>query len=440
MAKVKFTMARVEAHACPSGKSQLFLWDEKTPGLGLRATAAGAKSYIFQAKVHGNTVRITIGDPKSWPIDKAQEEARRLQRMVDEGKDPRQVKVDQRIAAETRKAEARRKDVMFSEAWDHYLRARKPHWSERHYQDHENLASQGGIPRKRSKQLTIPGPLASLLPLKLSELSGDHIAEWLKSQAAERPTMAALSYRLLRAFIRWATETPEYRDIIPQDAYKARSVKEVVPKVKAKDGDCLQREQLPAWFDAVRKIGNPVIGAYLQALLLTGARREEMAALKWTDVDFQWRSLSLSDKIEESGRIIPLTPYLASLLSGLPRRNEWVFSSPAAKDGKLAEPRLAHNQALADAQLPNLTLHGLRRSFGTLSEWCEVPVGIVAQIMGHKPSAIAEKHYRRRPLDLLRSWHDKIEAWMLEQAGVTFLTASDTPSPLAVQTASDAGR
>ena len=47
-----------------------------------------------------------------------------------------------------------------------------------------------------------------------------------------------------------------------------------------------------------------------------------------------------------------------------------------------------------------------------------MPSGISAQIMGHKPSAIAEKHYRRRPLDLLRKWHDKIEAWILEQAGI----------------------
>jgi hypothetical protein len=38
--------------------------------------------------------------------------------------------------------------------------------------------------------------------------------------------------------------------------------------------------------------------------------------------------------------------------------------------------------------------------------------------MGHKPSATAEKHYRRRPLDLLRMWAVKIEAWILEQAGI----------------------
>jgi len=43
---------------------------------------------------------------------------------------------------------------------------------------------------------------------------------------------------------------------------------------------------------------------------------------------------------------------------------------------------------------------------------------VSAQIMGHKPSAIAEKHYRRRPLDLLRMWHTKIEAWILNEAGI----------------------
>ncbi len=62
--------------------------------------------------------------------------------------------------------------------------------------------------------------------------------------------------------------------------------------------------------------------------------------------------------------------------------------------------------------------HGLRRSFGTLAEWVECPTGISAQIMGHKPSAITEKHYRRRPLDLLRLWHVRIEAFMPEQADI----------------------
>ena len=65
-------------------------------------------------------------------------------------------------------------------------------------------------------------------------------------------------------------------------------------------------------------------------------------------------------------------------------------------------------------------MHGLRRSFKSLTEWLEVPVGVVAQIQGHKPSATAEKHYTVRPLELLRLHHERIEAWILEQAGIVF--------------------
>jgi hypothetical protein len=50
--------------------------------------------------------------------------------------------------------------------------------------------------------------------------------------------------------------------------------------------------------------------------------------------------------------------------------------------------------------------------------------------MGHKPSALAEKHYRRRPLDLLRMWHDKIETWLLEQGGVLPSDERTSISPL----------
>ncbi len=221
---------------------------------------------------------------------------------------------------------------------------------------------------------------------------------------------------MLRAFLNWCADRPEYQSLIHTDACASRRVRDELPRPAVKD-DCLQREQLPLWFGQVRALQNPVQSAYLQALLLTGARREELAGLRWEDVDFQWKSLTIRDKVEGE-RTIPLTPYVSLLLAALPRRNQWVFSSPTAASGRLQEPRIAHNKALTAAGLPALTLHGLRRSFGTLCEWVECPAGISAQIMGHKPSALAEKHYRRRPLDLLRQWHTKIEGWILEQAGI----------------------
>lgn len=181
--------------------------------------------------------------------------------------------------------------------------------------------------------------------------------------------------------------------------------------------DCLQREQLPQWFRAVSGLQNPVISAYLQIVLLTGSRRNEIPVLRWEEVNFKWGSLTIHDKVE-GAREIPLTPYVNQLLSRLPRRSEWVFSSPASASGRISEPRHAHDQALAVAGIEGLAIHGLRRSFGTLSEWVDVPVGVISQIMGHKPSATAEKHYRQRPLDLLRMWHVKIETWLLAQAGI----------------------
>lgn len=446
MARVKLTAGRIADFS--TDKGQAFLWDTEAPGLAVRATA-GAKAYIFQAKLNGQAIRITIGDVRAWLLDSsnpeqpgARQEARRLQGLIDQGTDPREQKRERIAATEAKRAERRRQDVTMGEAWAGYVEARKHKWSPRHLADHSKQTSPGGVQRKRRKGLTEPGPLAALVHLKLSDLTDTAIADWLKKETAKRPTYAALGYRLLRAFMRWAADHDEYAGAIHANAATSRKVKDHVPSVKTKEGDVLQREQLAPWFKAVRQLSNPVQSAYLQILLLTGPRREELAALKWADVDFQWKSLTIHDKVEGE-RVIPLTPYVAALLRDLKKRNDtpppqyrilkgkklendlenwkpspWVFSSGTAGAGYIREPRAAHTRALAAAGLPHVSLHGLRRSFGTLAEWVEAPTGIVAQIQGHKPSALAEKHYRRRPLDLLRMWHSRIEAWMLEQAGI----------------------
>lgn len=419
MKRERLTPDRIRRFTCSADAKQAFLWDAIAPRLAVRATAS-AKSFIFEAKLNRATIRTTIGDANVWTVEAARAESNRLQSLVDQGIDPREQKRERIAATEAKKVEQRRQDVTVSEAWSAYLEARKAKWSARHLSDHEEFARGGDIQRKRGTGNLKAGPLAALLPLKLKDLTGAKVGAWLDDETQTRPTKAALAYRLLRAFLRWSAGHDDYKASVHLDAVGSRIAKDHVPRAKAKQDDCLQHEQLAAWFDAVKKINQPAVSAYLQGLLLTGARREELAALKWADVDFQWKSLHIADKVEESGRIIPLTPYFASLLNALPRRNEWVFSSAArnSKTGRIAAVWQPHEDALQVAGLPHLSLHGLRRSFGTLAEWTEAPVGVVAQIMGHKPSAIAEKHYRRRPLDLLRKWHEKIEAWILEQAGI----------------------
>jgi integrase len=436
MKRDNFTASRVAGFECAPGKKQSIYWDGKTPGLGLRVTAAGSKAFIFETSLNNKTIRITIGDPRHWGIGDAQAEASRLKVMTDQGIDPRQVKADAIAAKEAKKAAQReqeaRESLTVAEAWQTYVTERsaamkdgKPEWGDKHKAHHAYFVQAGGEKRKRGtrpgeSKKTRPGVLVPLMKMRLADVDAKVIASWLDKEAKQAPTTAAQAFRALRAFLTWCAKHETYSAAVQAGACQSDDVKRKVPTVKTKPNDSLRRAQIKPWFEAVQKIGNPVISAYLQGLLLTGARRSELAGLRWADVDFQWKSLTIGDKVEGE-RTIPLTPYMEHLIASLPRRNEFVFSSPTAKSGRIEEPRIQHVKALAAAALPALSLHGLRRSFGTLSEWVEVPAGIVAQIMGHKPSAIAEKHYIQRELDLLHLWHVKIEAWILNEAEIKFV-------------------
>ena len=435
--RVRLTAGRVADFACPYGKSQAFLWDTDTPALALRVTPTGRKTYVFESRLHGSTIRVNIGTAAEWSLEAARTKAQGLKMMVDCGTDPREVERQQQAAQAAQKAAAVVKAVAVEKAWTAYLDDRRQHWGDRHYQDHEKLARAGGATANRGTRgrgVTIDGPLRPLMAMRLQDLTAPAIEAWAAEQAKTRPTPARLSWRLLRAFLAWCAEHPEYSAVVPaQNPAKTRRTREALGKACVKQ-DALLREQLPAWFAAVRNIGNPAISAYLQTLLLTGARPGEVLAMRWNDLNTQWRGLTIRDKVEGE-RVIPLTPYVHHLLTTLPRRSEWVFAGAVREPGKVAQPiakpHHAHATACKVAGIEGLTFHGLRRSFKSLTEWLEIPAGVVAQIQGHKPSATAEKHYTVRPLDLLRLHHERIEAWILEQAGVQF-DAKAVPGALRV--------
>ena len=438
--RINLTAGAIERLTCPAGKQQAFMRDSEAPGLRVRVTAAGAKSFVYEAKLNRQTIRRTIGDVKLWSIEQARTEARRLAVVLDNGLDPREIERQQQAAQAADKAAAAAKveadkvaALTVGEVWTAYIEQRRPFWGELHYRDHIDKAKAGGLPSGRrggGKQLTKPGPLAALMPLALKDLDQATIERWAADEGKTRPSSARLAWRLLTVFLTWCAEQPEYSALLPdKNPAKTKKAREALGKPGTKS-DVLQREQLAAWFAAVQQIQNPVIAACLQMMLLTGARPGEVLALRWEDVNTQWKGISIRDKVEGT-REIPATPYMLHLLAALPRRNDWVFSSPTSASGCLTEPNNPHTRACAAAGLEGLTLHGLRRSFASLTEWLEVPAGVVAQIQGHKPSATAEKHYKVRPLELLRVHHERIEAWILEQAGIVF-DAKAAPGALRV--------
>lgn len=418
--RVRLTAGRVDAFACPVGKSQAFLWDTDTPSLALRVSPTGRKTYVFESRLNGQSLRINIGTATDWPIEKARTRAQELKRLVDAGTDPREIERQQQADKAALKAAASAQALTVGDVWPTYLKQGKPKrrdaWKLGYRADLEAMAAPGGVEKKRGKGLTRPGPLYPLLALPLAGVNEDSLKSWFDSEALKGKHQAARALMMFRGFLRWCSARPEYRKLTDRDAGRAAAIVESLPS-NTRRTDALEAAQVPGWWAGVEQLNNRTASIYLRALLLTGARREELAALTWANVDFQWRKLTIADKVEDT-RTIPLTPYLAQLLATLPRTNEFVFAS-TGKAGRIADTRASHAKALQSASIDGLTIHGLRRSFSLLGEAAGAPAGAIAQVMGHKPSATAEG-YRPRSVDALRPFLERIETWILEQAGIVF--------------------
>jgi integrase len=440
------THGLLDRAACPDGVAFVLVRDSDKKGLRLRITKAGGKHWQFETRVKGKLFTRALGEWPTISIEEAKAEAHRLRGLTEQGIDPRDLELQQMeaiaaqtasdSAAATARAEAAKNDKLtVSEVWTTYIEARRPHWSELHLRDHIDKAKPGGLPSGRrggGKKLTQPGPLAALMPLALKDLDQTTIESWADKEGKTRATSARLALRLLGVFLNWCVEQPEYTALIPaRNPTKTKKSREALGKAgKKRDG--LQREQLPAWFKAVSAIKNPHIAVYLQVMLLTGARPNEILTMQWDGVNFKWKGLTIRDKVDRvtRERTIPLTPYVGHLLATLPHSNNWVFSSPTSKSGHIAKPNNPHTTACTVAGIGHLTLHGLRRTFKSQSEWLVIPDGVRQNIMGHVARS-TDEDYTIRALDLLRVHHERIEAWILEQAGIVF-NANAAPSGLRV--------
>jgi integrase len=441
MARVKLTAGRVNDFICTSG-TQSFLWDTESPGLAVRATIGGSKSYIHQGKLNTKDVRITIGNVKAWDISAARQESRKIQTMFDGNIDPREVESDKKIQHEARRVRDKSMSDDLLVPWEEYIqentaKIRDP-WGVRHITDHLNMSTLGGEMRKRGSGLTQEGLLRPLLKLNFKQLNQAVITSWLQENSKDRPTQTALAYRLFRAFYNWLSEHEVYKGLVIADLLATKKVRSNVPKVLPRKV-AIQREQLTGWFKAVKSLPSKVQQAYLQILLLTGARREELAELQWAKVDFKNRAIEIKDKVDDSRlRTIPLTPYVAMLLSDLKaelniqlaarnHRNKeseplsaYVFPSRGASGYIVSPTHRIYTEALKREGLEHLAAHDLRRSFATMGEEADVADGVIKQIMGHKPKSgdTTEAHYKVRTISRLRDKHIEIEHWILEQAGI----------------------
>lgn len=406
---------------CPSDRPFVLIRDADKKGLRLRVTKAGGKHWQFETRLRsGKLFTRALGEWPTISIAEAKSAAHQLRGQTEQGADPRDHEREQAADKAAALAAAAAQALTVGEVWPMYLANGKPKrrdaWKPRYRADLEAMVSPGGLEKKRGKGVTRPGPLFPLLALKLASVNEDNLKSWYDVEAVKGKHQAARALMMFRGFLRWCSAQPAYRKLIDRDAGRAAAIVESLPS-NTRRTDALEAAQVSGWWTGVEQLSNRTASVYLRALLLTGARREELAALKWANVDFQWRKLTIADKVDDT-RTIPLTPYTAQLLATLPRISEYVFAS-TGKAGRIADARSSHAQALKSASIDALTIHGLRRSFSLLGEAAGAPAGAIAQVMGHKPSATAEG-YRPRSIDALRPFHEQIEEHILALAGVQF--------------------
>lgn len=409
MAKINFTVARVTSFVCPSDRTQAFIWDTEVAGLGVRATPRGKSAYVFQRQRAG---RIVIGGIEAWSIPNARLKARELQRLVDVGERPVELKRAKQAAHVAETVHLQAEAITVGTVWTQYLLHGKPKrkdaFKPRYLEDLKRMAVPGGVAKKRGVGVTRPGPIFPLLSMPLADIDESMLLRWFSEEAVQGRHQATRALMMFRGLLRWCDTQPEYRGLARSGAEGARSqsLASQLPAQKRRT-DSLEPSQISAWWRQVEQLPNVIVSVYLRALLTTGIRREAMATLKWTDVEFQWGKATFSDKVHGI-RTIPLGRRLLKLMDSLPKDNEFVFSGKGTA-GYVKDPRASMARALRLANLGHISIHGLRRSFAMLAEDAGVPTGAAEQYMGHSPRGVHEG-YKPRSHDQLRVHADRIEA------------------------------
>lgn len=374
-----------------------------------RRSSETTYAFYFEGKLNGRTLRYKIGSyslygNSAYSIEGARKIAVEATLSIDRGIDPRAHKLANIHKSEVERQTKIAGNVVLSELWDAYLQSRQRDirplspLTVRDYRKHINNAFLDWRNR----------PIRQISRESVSELYPSLVARIGVAQSNQ-------AIRSLSAVLNWAIESRLYPKALAENPVAA--LKKKMHKVKPRENS-LERSQLRSWWEACEKIENDIAKTYLKILLLTGARREELLSLRWEDVDLRWKTCTFFDTKNGDDRTVPLGTYSAKIIFDLPRVNEYVFSSVTSSSGAFREPAKFISQITSETGL-HISSHDLRRSFTTLSEWAELPDGAIKQIIGHKPVGVTEAHYKRRPLDLLRSMLQRYEDFILKEILVT---------------------
>lgn len=382
------------------GPKDVFLWDDKIAGFGLKVTPAGARVYLYQYRLHGGrgakVRRYTIGRHGALTPDQARSEANRLFMLVAQGVDPQSDKVERKRQSI---------DLAFPTYLDAFAKdCLVPNWKGS-ANEVEAMLRRYALPPLRSKALP--------------EINRADVAAIMRPVKA-RSALASKLFAVLRYLFRHAVSEGDLARS-PMDGMKPP------PAPVARDRVLEDWELALIWKSSVA-MGDP-FGSMVRLLMLTGQRREEVAGLPWSELrqaDGMWK---LPADRAKNGQPVdtPLSSSAVVLLGALakadkwPRRG-WVISTT----GKVPFSGYSKAKKCLDAEIARLnagealdrwTLHDLRRTLATgmqrLGVRFEVTEAILNHVSGSRSgvAGIYQRHdWGPEKARALQSWSDHIEA------------------------------
>jgi len=329
----QFTKTTIGKMVCPAGRSEAFFWDASCKGFGIRALRSGCRTWIYQYRnEHGKTRRIALGDVSAVGLDEAREAARLKAAGVAHGRDPSADRKKKRavgtvlevIEAYLSHAEKRQKSRSYKETVRHL----RTHAASMHHEAVEAI-------RRRD--------ITALLE-RVEKRSGPVAAN------RTRATLSAMWTWGLRAGLIETDSNPV--------AFTVRYAEKPRRRV-------LTDAELKAVWEATSDGSD--YSRIVRLCLLTGCRREEIAGLRWDEI--QSAKLVIAAERMKGGdpHEVPLLPMIDAALPTRVADAQCVFGEhdTGFSGFSRCKRRLDAKLVARGIKMPSWGLHDLRRTLST---------------------------------------------------------------------------
>lgn len=364
---------RIVRDATPGPKTRV-LWDGQVKGLGCRVHVSGRKTYVLSYRVRGRKVFPTLGRCSDWSLRNVREFAREELARAARG-DPGLTERRRRV----------REAPTLNDALQRFFEETVP----------ERIAAGRLTKRTAGEYLRqargyVAPALGSISVSEVTRHDVERFASALRDRPMQRNRVLAFLSRIFSLTEHW-----EWRR---QHSNPVRGVERGVETPRRRILSSDELVALSGALDAARSRW-PASVAAIRVAALTGLRISEVLAMRWADADSDSGRVVLPHT-KTGARVHDLPAAALSLINGLPRINEWIFTTGRRAPVMYRTVRYHFSQIVADAGVENVRLHDLRRTLITNAAASGESVFVIRDLLGHSTVTMAARYVQEAGLDV----------------------------------------